>query len=168
MRFRSAFWEEVDDGRYCNAGFFQSADAAFPTFWTMLPLRVPLLIAWAGGPRAARMAAMDTPAKVRQAVASLHGFFGGRVDVESQLEAAWLHDWQQDPHARGAYSSVKVGGGNARKALAAPLKNTLFFAGEAADYEGEAGTVAGALQSGVRAARELLGGTAKTPRAQRS
>jgi hypothetical protein len=33
---------------------------------------------------------------------------------------------------------------------------TLFFAGEAADTEGEAGTVAGALQSGIRAAREVL------------
>jgi monoamine oxidase len=163
MRFRTAFWEEVDDCRYRDAGFFQSADAAFPTFWTMLPMRVPVLIAWAGGPRAARMGGMGTPAKVRQAVASLNDFFGGRVDVESQLEAAWLHDWQRDPYARGAYSSVKVGGGAARKALAAPLKNTLFFAGEAADSEGEAGTVAGALQSGVRAAGELLKATARKP-----
>jgi monoamine oxidase len=32
----------------------------------------------------------------------------------------------------------------------------LFFAGEAADVEGDAGTVGGALQSGVRAAREVL------------
>jgi monoamine oxidase len=44
----------------------------------------------------------------------------------------------------------------ARKALAAPLKETLYFAGEASDYEGEAGTVAGALQSGRRAAHQLL------------
>ena len=36
------------------------------------------------------------------------------------------------------------------------VNGTLFFAGEAADCEGEAGTVAGALQSGARAARELL------------
>ncbi|MBV8342161.1 MAG: FAD-dependent oxidoreductase, partial [Gammaproteobacteria bacterium] len=32
---------------------------------------------------------------------------------------------------------------------------TLFFAGEAADTDGESGTVTGALQSGVRAAREV-------------
>ena len=51
---------------------------------------------------------------------------------------------------------MKVGGGRARKALAAPLKDTLYFAGEAADFEGEAGTVAGALHSGTRAAREVL------------
>jgi monoamine oxidase len=33
----------------------------------------------------------------------------------------------------------------------------LFFAGEAADIGGESGTVAGALQSGTRAARQVLG-----------
>ncbi|MGZ8263054.1 MAG: FAD-dependent oxidoreductase, partial [Burkholderiales bacterium] len=71
-------------------------------------------------------------------------------------EGAWLHDWQRDPYARGAYSYVVVGGDKARAQLAAPLAGTLFFAGEAADAEGEAGTVAGALQSGLRAAREVL------------
>jgi len=40
--------------------------------------------------------------------------------------------------------------------LAAPLRGTLYFAGEAADFEGEHGTVAGALQSGTRAAREVM------------
>jgi len=156
LRFRTAFWEEVDEGRYQDAGFLQSADAAFPTFWTNLPMRAPLLIAWAGGPRALRMAGMDTPAKIRRAVASLQHLFGARVDVESQLEAAWTHDWQEDPYACGAYSSVKVGGGRARKTLAAPLEDTLYFAGEATDCDGEVGTVAGALQSGVRAAREVI------------
>jgi monoamine oxidase len=36
------------------------------------------------------------------------------------------------------------------------LQHTLYFAGEATDTQGEAGTVAGALQSGIRAARELM------------
>jgi monoamine oxidase len=39
--------------------------------------------------------------------------------------------------------------------LAAPLEDTLFFAGEATNTEDEAATVTGALQSGERAAREL-------------
>jgi len=50
---------------------------------------------------------------------------------------------------------VLVGGEGAREALAAPLDDTVFFAGEATDPE-EAGTVAGALRSGQRAAREVL------------
>ena len=77
--------------------------------------------------------------------------------IEEYLSTAWVHHWQRDPHARGAYSYVAVGGHGARRALAEPLEDTLFFAGEAADCEGEHGTVAGALASGERAAREVLG-----------
>ena len=156
LKFRTAFWEELDKGRYREAGFMQSPDALFPTFWTALPVRAPLLVSWAGGPRAQRMAGLSGPAIVRNAVASVKSLFGKLHDVESELETSYFHDWQRDPYARGAYAWVKAGGSGARKSLAAPLKETLYFAGEASDYEGEAGTVAGALQSGMRAARQLL------------
>ena len=43
----------------------------------------------------------------------------------------------------------------AQKILAQPVEGTLFFAGEATDPD-QTGTVAGALASGYRAARELL------------
>jgi monoamine oxidase len=83
--------------------------------------------------------------------------FGGQLPGgKAQLEAAFVHNWQRDPFARGAYSYVGVGHNDtARRSLAAPLQDTLFFAGEATDTEGEAATVTGALQSGLRAAREV-------------
>lgn len=40
--------------------------------------------------------------------------------------------------------------------LASPLRNTLFFAGEATDFSGHNGTVHGAIASGQRAAVEVL------------
>jgi monoamine oxidase len=156
LRFRVPFWEAIAQGRFRRAGFFQSPQADFPTFWTPYPARAPLLVAWAGGPRARRLARVDVAEVTRRAVASATFLFGGRVEVESELEGGYLHDWQSDPFARGAYSYVKVGGQGARKALAQPLLDTLYFAGEAADYGGETGTVAGALQSGACAARMLL------------
>ena len=93
---------------------------------------------------------------VRIALSALELLFGSDINVAALLEAYYWHDWQQDPHARGAYSYVLVGGGGARQALAAPLEDTLFFAGEATDTTDESGTVTGALESGVRAAREVL------------
>jgi len=156
LLFRTPFWEELDAARYRDVSFFHSPEAAFPTFWSALPERAPLLIAWAGGPNAARLSGAATPEIVRQAVTSLESVFGARAGIEERLAAAWVHHWQQDPFARGAYSYVAVGGHGARRALAEPLRDTLYFAGEATDYEGEHGTVAGALQSGERAARELL------------
>jgi monoamine oxidase len=155
LRFRRAFWEELDGGSYEDASFFHSAATAFPTFWTSLPLRAPLLTAWIAGPKAARLSTSEMPDIVRQALESLSTVFGGRPPSEFELEAAYLHNWQTDPFARGAYSYIAVGGGDARRMLAEPLEDTLFFAGEATDTEDEAATVTGALQSGERAAREV-------------
>ena len=68
----------------------------------------------------------------------------------------YFHDWQADPFFRGAYSYVPVHGMNARKALSTPVNQTLFFAGEAANTHGYGGTVHGAIESGLRAARHIL------------
>lgn len=156
MRFSSTFWEEFDGGRYADAVFLRSLKAPFPSFWTALPVRTPLLVAWAGGPRAERLSRLAPRKVIDQAVRSVESMFGKSAKIARRLEAAWFHDWQRDPFARGAYSYVTVGGAGARKALARPLQDTLFFAGETTDFEGEHGTVAGALRSGTRAARQAL------------
>jgi monoamine oxidase len=157
LRFRSAFWEELDGGCYRNAAFFHAPNSDFRTFWTQLPVRAPLLVAWAGGPRAARLSSSVAPAEiVAHGLRTLQSMFGNRCNVTAAFEGAYYHDWQLDPFARGAYSYVTVGGAAAPSLLAEPLANTLFFAGEATDTEGEIATVTGALQSGMRAAREIL------------
>lgn len=153
LRFRDAFWEEANGGDCRDAAFFHAPGASFPTFWTALPVRAPLLVAWAGGPRAARLSGAGRDRIVAEALASLRVVFGRRFARRMRPESAVLHDWQRDPFARGAYSYVLRDGGKARRLLARPLLDTLFFAGEAADYRGEAATVAGALQSGRAAAR---------------
>lgn len=157
LRFGAAFWEDLHGGRYAGASFLHSPHTEISTFWTPAPEHAPLLVAWAGGPRVTHLAAgRDPDALARLAVASLQTLFGSGLNVAAQLEAWYYHDWQQDPFARGAYSYVTVGGSEARTALAHPIEDTLFFAGEATDAAGEAGTVTGALQSGLRAAREVL------------
>jgi monoamine oxidase len=76
------------------------------------------------------------------------------------LEAATIdaqsHDWTLDPYSRGAYSYPLVGGADAAPALAAPLGDTLFFAGEFTCPAPANGTVEGAIDSGRRAAGEAL------------
>jgi monoamine oxidase len=157
MHFRQPFWEEVADGRYRDGSFFRAPGATFRTFWSTVPLRGSLMNAWAGGPNAQRLSGRNEAELTSAAIDSLQSMFARKVRVRTMLERAYLHDWQADPFSRGAYSYVVAGGTGARKALAAPVKNTLFFAGEAADIGGESGTVAGALQSGTRAARQVLG-----------
>jgi monoamine oxidase len=154
LRFREAFWETVAGGRYRDAGFFHATGHDVPTFWTALPERRPIFTAWTGGPRAARLSALDDAAIVQAALAAAEALFGG-IAVSDLLVEAHTHNWQQDPFARGAYSYVTVGGLGAPAVLAAPLADTLFFAGEAT-AAGESGTVAGALASGEAAARAVL------------
>ena len=149
MRFHRPFWEEQAPG----IAFFHAPKAPFPTCWTPLPLRAPLLTAWAGGPKAARLSGKRDAVLVRAALASVVSVFGNVAQRE--LAAAYAHDWRADPHARGGYSYLRVNGEGAREALAAPLAGTVFFAGEATESE-EPGTVAGALRSGIRAAREAM------------
>jgi monoamine oxidase len=89
-------------------------------------------------------------------MAALHRLLGVRIqELEGLLEHAYFHDWQADPFSRGAYSYGKVGGDQAPKALAMPVDNTLFFAGEATDANGLNGTVHAAIASGRRAALEI-------------
>jgi monoamine oxidase len=147
MRFDHAFWESRAPG----VAFFHNPKAPFPTFWTPLPMRALLLTAWAGGPKAARLTGSTERRLIARALASIRSVF----PKATELMAAYAQDWLQDPFARGGYSYVLVGGENAREQLAAPLDDALYFAGEATDRE-EAGTVAGALRSGTRAAREIL------------
>jgi monoamine oxidase len=148
MAFRSAFWEKEHPG----VAFFHSPSAPFPTFWTPLPMHAPLLTAWAGGPKAEKLTGSTPESLLREALASVRSVLG-----KSEEPIAFLvHDWQADPYARGGYSYVRVGGTGARERLAAPLEETLYFAGEATDVE-QSGTVGGALASGIRAACEILG-----------
>jgi monoamine oxidase len=147
MRFARPFWEE----RCPEVAFFHSPQAPFPTFWTPLPMHARLLTAWAGGPKAARLTGLPQAELLRHALASVRTVF----DRVPRPEAVYVQDWQADPYSRGGYSYVTVGGQGARKLLARPVEGTLYFAGEATDSD-EAGTVAGALRSGMRAAREVL------------
>lgn len=155
LRFRTAFWEKLDRGRYCNATFFHPREQAFPTFWTQVPVRTPLLVAWAGGPKADALTGLPKARVVERALESLTAMFRDRSLIEAELEGAWVHDWQRDPYARGAYAYETVGADDAHGELAKPVANTLFFAGEATGTE-EVATVAGALESGQRAAGEVL------------
>jgi monoamine oxidase len=156
LRFEEPFWETRDDGKYYNASFFHEPDAVMPTFWTSLPYRTAQLVAWAGGPNARRLTGRTEDELAEKAVSILATIFGKRKEIRHGLRAVHAHDWQSDPYSRGAYSYVAVGGCGARADLAKPLQKTLFFAGEATDPGDDATTVAGALASGKRAAREAL------------
>ncbi|HTU69191.1 MAG TPA: NAD(P)/FAD-dependent oxidoreductase [Candidatus Baltobacteraceae bacterium] len=152
LDFRSRFWETVEGGRYRDAGFFQAPGCPLRTLWTRLPERTTLLSAWAGGGAALRLIERRID-PIDAALETAQTLFPS-VDVRAELRSAYYHDWQADPFARGAYTFLRVGGGEARASLGAPVGETLYFAGEATSVN-DSGTVAGALDSGHSSALKI-------------
>ncbi len=67
-------------------------------------------------------------------------------------------DWGTHPRFLGAYAYAKPGHAGARAVLGQPIwDNRLIFGGEACATGGKAGTVAGAYESGCRAAARVAG-----------
>lgn len=156
LAFRTPFWERIRDGRYRDGGFFHDEGRPFPSYWTQLPVRGEHVVAWAGGPKAI---ALENNTEAELIALALKGFgelFDASALAEAEFAGGMMHDWIHDAFARGAYSYVTVGGEGARAALGAPLDGALFFAGEATSTDGQGGTVNGALQTGVRAANEVM------------
>ncbi|HUB06375.1 MAG TPA: NAD(P)/FAD-dependent oxidoreductase [Myxococcales bacterium] len=128
-----------------------------PTWWRGAPRGSPWVVGWAGGPVADRLDRLDDAGLLRASLASLAVAFDESVaSLRARLDGFRAARWSRDPLARGAYAWVPVGADGAMAELAAPAGDTLFFAGEATHPE-HAGTVHGAYESGLRAARELLG-----------
>jgi monoamine oxidase len=162
LRFRERFWERVmvshcaEPKALSEMSFLFSHDDWFPTWWTTMPDKLPVITAWAPFHWAEKLPGRDEAYVVDRAVETLSGLLKTKASkLKDLLEASYFHDWQSDPFSRGAYSYVKVGGLGAQQELARPLANTLFFAGEATDYSGHHGTVHGAIASGQRAADEI-------------
>jgi monoamine oxidase len=165
LRFRERFWEQSDliarpsGGRGPSLGFLHSHDECFPTWWTSLPARAPIITGWAGGPAAERLALRGEEFVTARALDSLSRMFGLRRErLGDLLVACYTRDWQADPYSRGAYSYIPTGALEAPRQLAEPVEHTLFFAGEATDPDGQNGTVHGAMASGRRAAAEIIQG----------
>ena len=154
LGFRSPFWEYVEEGRYREAAFFYAPQRRLPAIWTRLPQRASFLVAWAGGGAVQRIVA-ERLDPIEAALRTCEAIFPS-VDVREELREVYHHDWQADPFARGAYSYLRVGAGDARDVLATPVEETLYFAGEATSNT-EPGTVAGALESGYHAADQITG-----------
>ncbi len=133
-------------------------DNPIPSWWTWrgteLGTAACLVTAWAAG---------DVSRRLRRDHGSNNAITDAALTALQQLLddpaltpsfIAW-HDWEADPFARGAYSSVPPGATAAYAALGANDTGRLVWAGEAT-IPGQSKTVHGAISSGRRAAQVVL------------
>ena len=148
----------VAPAHFPPGGFLMTGEPPFPVWWVSRPPPFPVVTAWAGGRNARALAQLGSAARVDAAVAALAAALGADAGrLRQDLRGGFSHDWLADPFARGAYSYAGVGGSDAGDELAVPIDGTLFFAGEATESDGQNGTVHGAIASGRRAAKRVLG-----------
>jgi monoamine oxidase len=160
VRFRRGFWSapflprELGTGRGKGFGFVNAPGEGLPVWWALHP-PTPILTGWSGGDVAKALAGKTSGVMRRAAVTSLARIFQTtRKEIEAWIVQVWTHPWTSDPFALGAYSFAAAGQEEGPQRLGEPVAGTLFFAGEATSDQ--LGTVQGALESGHRAAREVL------------
>ncbi|HVX51933.1 MAG TPA: NAD(P)/FAD-dependent oxidoreductase [Chitinophagaceae bacterium] len=152
IEFKTRFWE-----KYLKKAGFILSDEWMPVWWTQLPGNGCTLTGWLGGPKATMLKTVADEEILQKSLLSLCGIFGVSIEaLQQELTTGKVFNWASNPFSGGAYSYATPGTQKALKILMTPVKNTLFFAGEAI-YEGKhPGTVEAAFVSGKQAAEKIL------------
>jgi monoamine oxidase len=155
LTFQKRFWEHGAPGM----GFLINGqgNSGLNAWWTVAPAPAPLLTGWVGGPRISEFSGPED--LLHNAISALARYFQfSEAALQDQLVSWHTYDWSSDPYSRGSYSYVCVNGLPLLPALSQPVEGTLYFAGEHTEQDGHWGTVHAALNSGRRAAQQILSG----------
>ena len=106
-----------------------------------------------GGNFGRDLSAKGEAAMIDFALTWLGGLYG--TDMKNLVKRSRATRWDKEPWVLGATSAAAPGHQSARKVMTEPLKGRIYFAGEAT-HETLWGTVAGAWESGERAAAAVL------------
>ena len=158
LRFDRRKWSRLAPAslgdRKTEFGFIHSAVDGVPVWWSLSPH--PMLTGWAGGPNALGLAQRSNDAVEKVGLGALSRVLGvGQAALRSALIDVATHNWSRDPFSRGAYSFTAAGPDDASERLRQPVRQTIFFAGEATADGEEVGTAHGAFSSGLRVVSEV-------------
>jgi monoamine oxidase len=161
FQFEDAFWENKETEKRVGESLkklgFLISDAYVPTWWTQLPKESSMITGWLAGPKAKQIQNAEDDVIKQEALHSLAFIFQSTAeDLDRKLKFATVTNWAKNPFAVGAYSYATLQSPNARKILKQPVEDTIYFAGEALDDNGQLGTVEAALQDGKRVAEKIL------------
>ncbi|KAF8072874.1 PAO3 [Scenedesmus sp. PABB004] len=159
VAFSRRFWPERLYDVVCT-------DCFVPEFWMTRHAvtdpaheRLHACVGFIAGPRADALSGMAPEAAAAAFVGQLDEIFGTPADPRPASDSyvkAHVFDWAREPWVGGAYTFPSLGAeAGDRAALAAPVGRALFFAGEAT-HTAVNPCMQAALETGERAAREVL------------
>ena len=156
--FKKNFWGE-------NAGFIWGGTTAPQAFNSGVGRSAfsRTLSFTINGVAAVSLSAMTRAQQLAAILAELDLIYAGqaslfvRKDLTTNNIIAAIKDWTKQEYIKG-YSSYPLASTSStdRESLSKPVSDKIYFAGEATDLSGDAGTINGALASAERATREVI------------
>lgn len=149
LRFSKVFWEKKAE----IIGYVPQAKGEWVEFFNLYPVtKQPILVGFNAGRYSRKLEELSDDATITAAMQVLRTIYGKAVPDPVEV---LVTRWNQDPYAGGAYSFLaKNASPEDYDALAEPIGDRLFFAGEATSRQ-YAATVHGALLSGWREADRI-------------
>jgi monoamine oxidase len=132
---------------------FGAIDRTATGSYHLRPFGAPVIEGYFGGACARALEAEGDGAFTAFAIDEIVAQLGS--DMRRRLSPLAETAWGRDRFARGSYSHARVGQADQRAALAAPVDDRIFFAGEAASLH-DFSTAHGAYRTGVAAAEAAL------------
>ena len=143
----------LDDG----FGMLHSLESV-PTWFNLGQINSPsstVLLGFCGGETSRKLEALDDNGIIEAARRSLLGIVASS-SFDPQSLTFVIHRWGRGPYIEESYSFPLNDGLAASRCLSL-AEGSLHFAGEATSFNGNIGTVHGAIESGRRAAHEIIG-----------
>jgi monoamine oxidase len=150
IKFPKPFWPTEN-----HAMFFTQFDtSSIPVFFNLHHfISQPILVGFSGGKRARELENLTDAQLIEKTMHNFKKVFGAELPPpESYVNTRWSHDI----FSYGSYSYIPTGAsGDDYEAIAKPVLDRLFFAGEATSSK-HAATTHGAYLSGIREAEKIL------------
>ncbi|HKJ38699.1 MAG TPA: FAD-dependent oxidoreductase [Anaerolineales bacterium] len=149
IEYRKRFWNDIGwNGRLAtDAPIVYTWDAS-----SHFEHEHGIITAYTGGDNATKLSALSDEERIKLAISEIEKVVPGSSDL---IESTATVAWPNEPYTRGAYMALAPGEVTAHwKTLQEPA-GRLFFAGEHATPI--QGYMEGAVESGQRAAREIIG-----------
>ncbi|RYE16384.1 MAG: FAD-dependent oxidoreductase, partial [Sphingobacteriaceae bacterium] len=116
-----------------------------------------ILTGWLGGNPQDENQSLSDEQILKDAIQSLANILQMDASfINQKLVSAKVYNWTADPFTRGSYSYAMIKTASALKTLKTPVKNTIYFAGEALFAGEQLGTVEAALVTGLEVANGIL------------
>jgi len=160
LQFDEVFWKTPDFvkrfGKEIKDISFIISDAEIPTWWTQNH-DTAMLTGWTAGLRANKFNNLTQADILQKALQSLAYIFNTDYNFfAAKLKSHHIINWDNQPHAQGAYTYTTIEEARIQQTLSTPIDNTLFFAGEAFYRGPHMGTVEAALVSGKEVSEFIL------------